>query len=50
MWQIAYSLIFRLYSSTYGHECKLDLILTVGSIHELLGRINREHTQTMVIS
>lgn len=42
MWQIAYSLIFRVYSRNYGHECKVDLILTVGPIRDLLGRLNRE--------
>lgn len=42
MWQIAYSLIFRIYSGNYGHECKVDLILTVGPIHDLITRLNRE--------
>lgn len=42
MWQIAYSLIFRVYSRNYGHECKVDLILTVGPLKDLLTRLNRE--------
>lgn len=39
MWEIAYSLIFRIYSRDYGHECKVDLILTVGPLRELLTQI-----------
>lgn len=42
MWQIAYSLIFRVYSRNYGHECKVDLILTVGPLKDLMNRLNRE--------
>ena len=39
MWQIAYSLIFRIYSRDYGHEYKVDLILTIGPIKDLIKRI-----------
>lgn len=42
MWQIAYSLIFKVYSRNIGHECKVDLILTVGPIKDLLTRLNRD--------
>lgn len=39
MWQLAYSLIFRIYSRDYGHECKVDLILTIGPLKDLIARV-----------
>lgn len=42
MWQIAYSLIFRAYSRNQGHVCKVDLVLTVGTVRDLLSRLNTE--------
>lgn len=42
MWQIAYSLIFNMYHRQYGHECKVDLILTIGPIKELLQHLTED--------
>lgn len=39
MWEIAYTLLFKVCSQNYGHECKVDLILTVGKINELLQQL-----------
>lgn len=48
MWKIAYSLIFRVFNCNYGHECRVDLILTVGSIMDLISRLNRDSNQRIL--
>lgn len=49
MWQIVYSMIFRVLSST-EHECKVELILTVGSLMELLAHLKRNSDNRLALS